>query len=92
MRSRWKGAYISDELISLYNSKQLKNNQVFCRSSTILESFVGMDVNVHNGLTFYPLHITQEMVGFKFGEFIFTKKTGTFIHKNQLKKQESKKR
>lgn len=51
-----------------------------------------MDVNVHNGLTFYPLNITQEMVGFKFGEFIFTKKTGTLIHKNQLKKQESKKR
>ncbi len=90
MRSSWKGKFITNEIVNLYKSSDLNKASVFSRDATILSEFVGLDLSVHNGMTFYPIHVTPEMVGYKFGEFIFTKKTGTFIHKNQLKKQANK--
>jgi small subunit ribosomal protein S19 len=76
----------------LYKKSLLNKAHVFSRDATILAEFVGLDIAVHNGMSFYPLSITPEMVGFKFGEFVFTKKTGSAIHKNQLKKLEKKSR
>ncbi len=90
MRSRWKGKYITNEILSLYKDGTLNKAMVFSRDATILEEFVGFEVSIHNGLNFYPFIITPDMVSFKFGEFVFTKKTGTAIHRNQLKKLDKK--
>jgi ribosomal protein S19 len=37
-----------------------------------------MKVKIYNGQKFYDLHITSEMVGYKFGFFIFTRKLHVF--------------
>eukprot|EP00462_Mataza_sp_D1_P001107 CAMPEP_0175091316 /NCGR_PEP_ID=MMETSP0086_2-20121207/1832_1 /TAXON_ID=136419 /ORGANISM="Unknown Unknown, Strain D1" /LENGTH=59 /DNA_ID=CAMNT_0016364039 /DNA_START=168 /DNA_END=347 /DNA_ORIENTATION=+ len=40
----------------------------------ITKEHVGFRYEIHNGRTFDPLEVTNEMVGRKFGEFSFTRK------------------
>ncbi|MCB9706147.1 MAG: 30S ribosomal protein S19 [Myxococcales bacterium] len=47
--------------------------KTWSRRSTILPTFVGANVMVHNGHKFIPLFITENMVGHKFGEFAPTR-------------------
>jgi len=53
------------------------------RSSTIVESFIGKTIAVHNGKVSERLLITPEMFGYKLGCFIFTKKLGKSIHNSE---------
>ena len=46
------------------------------RSSTILSTFVGKTFLVHNGKNFTIVNITDEMVGYKLGEFAITRTRG----------------
>ncbi len=39
------------------------------RASTITPDMVGMTIAVHNGKTFIPVYVTENMVGHKLGEF-----------------------
>ncbi|MCB0761652.1 MAG: 30S ribosomal protein S19 [Flavobacteriales bacterium] len=43
--------------------------KTWSRSSTITPDFVGMTIGVHNGKTFVPVYVTENMVGHKLGEF-----------------------
>jgi len=43
--------------------------KTWSRRSTIVPEFVGLTIAVHNGKKFIPVYITEEMVGFKLGEF-----------------------
>ena len=43
--------------------------QTWSRRSTITPEFVGLNFNVHNGKTFVPVYVTENMVGHKLGEF-----------------------
>tara|TARA_R110001592_G_scaffold275133_3_gene542162 strand:- start:6182 stop:6337 length:156 start_codon:yes stop_codon:yes gene_type:complete len=47
----------------------------------ILPSFIGLTISVYNGLKYKKLYITENMVGHKLGEFVFTRKIGKKIHK-----------
>lgn len=63
-----------------------KNNtpiQTTARSCTILPSFVGLTFQVHNGLEFFSVAITEDMVGYKLGDFVPTRKRFSF--KGELK-------
>ncbi len=44
------------------------------RSSTILPDFLGCKFEVHNGRSYVPLEVTEEMIGHRFGEFALTRK------------------
>jgi small subunit ribosomal protein S19 len=48
--------------------------KTWSRSSTITPDFVGMTIGVHNGKTFIPVYVTENMVGHKLGEFSPTRK------------------
>lgn len=48
------------------------------RSCTILPSFVGKKFMVHNGKSYIPVTVAEEMVGRKLGEFAATKKPAIF--------------
>ena len=39
------------------------------RASMISPDFVGQTIAVHNGKTFIPVYVTENMVGHKLGEF-----------------------
>lgn len=84
-RAKWKGPYVSKNLIEKFKSKKNQRNkkeiQIMFRDSTILPNFVNHIFQVHNGKNFSKLVIKEEMIGKKFGEFSPTRKTFSFKKK-----------
>lgn len=68
-----------------------KTFAIFKKSSTIREPFFLRSVQIHDGLFFQRLVIKKAMLFFKFGQFVFTKRMGHYIHKdNKLAKKKAK--
>ncbi|AFJ90824.1 30S ribosomal protein S19 [Blattabacterium sp. (Blaberus giganteus)] len=76
-RSLKKGPYVSQQLHKkvLKNIKLDKKNVIktWSRPTTILPDFVGQTFSVHNGKQFINVHITENMIGHKLGEFAPTR-------------------
>ena len=72
-RSVKKGPYVQEALlkkVQVLSSKNMKQVvKTWSRASTILPEFVGHTFAVHNGNKFVPVHVTENMVGHKLGEF-----------------------
>jgi small subunit ribosomal protein S19 len=71
-RSLKKGPYIEPSLAKKVQAAQEGNKGViktWSRRSTISPDFVGLNFAVHNGNKFVPVHVTENMVGHKLGEF-----------------------
>jgi small subunit ribosomal protein S19 len=47
--------------------------KTWARRSTITPDYVGHTFAVHNGKSFIPVYVTENMVGHKFGEFAPTR-------------------
>ena len=45
----------------------------YSRRSTVIPSMVGLTFAIYNGRKFIPVHITEQMVGHKLGEFSHTR-------------------
>ena len=77
-RSIWKGPFVDPSLISkvekLKNDSNRPQIKTWSRNSTIIPEFVGHSFLIHNGRTFIPITISEEMVGHKLGEFSPTRK------------------
>ncbi|KAG9292831.1 hypothetical protein G9A89_016193 [Geosiphon pyriformis] len=77
-RSAWKGPYFV-QFPGLRQALATKAPiKTHARSCTILPSFVGIKFLVHNGKTYIPVLISEEMIGHKLGEFSPTRKRFTF--------------
>lgn len=72
-RSLKKGPYIHYKLERkvFQNIESGKKGVVktYSRASMISPDFVGQTIAVHNGRTFVPVFVTENMVGHKLGEF-----------------------
>ena len=71
-RSVWKGPFVDGYLIKKAAAAGGNRNhaiKTWSRRSTILPTFVGLTFQVHNGNKFIPVHVSEEMVGHKLGEF-----------------------
>jgi small subunit ribosomal protein S19 len=72
-RSLKKGPYVDmkllDKIDKLNDANQKKPIKTWARRSTITPDFVGHTFNIHNGKTFIPVFVTENMVGHKLGEF-----------------------
>ena len=72
-RSLKKGPYIPQHLekkvTRMLESKKKTVIKTWARSCTIAPDFVGHTFAVHNGKKFFPVFITENMVGHKLGEF-----------------------
>ncbi len=72
-RSIKKGPYVAHKLLAkVAKSKESNRKSViktWSRSSMIIPDFVGVTIAVHNGKTFVPVFVTENMVGHKLGEF-----------------------
>jgi len=82
MRSIWKGPYFSQKIyknITVQTSKKIYFLKK--KNSVIVPEFVNKKFKVYNGKTFFDLHVTANMVGYKFGFFIFTRKIHIFKQK-----------
>lgn len=73
-RSLKKGPYIYHKLLlklakSKESTKRKSVIKTWSRSSMIIPDMVGETIAVHNGKTFVPVFVTENMVGHKLGEF-----------------------
>ena len=76
-RVKWKGPYIKNKLLdNIKNSILIYKNDIktTSKNSVILPKFVGLTIQVYNGKTFIAIKIVDEMVGYRLGEFILTRK------------------
>ena len=79
-RSLKKGPYCSPKLLAKVEKAREKVGaagrvviQTWSRRSTVMPDFVGATLMVHNGKTFVPVLVTENMVGHKLGEFAPTR-------------------
>jgi len=86
-RSLWKGPYVSASVLKLAESPKKKNIQIWSRASVIPGFLIGQTVLVYNGKEFKKNLITRDKIGFKFGEFSFTRK---YINKQKTSKKNNK--
>ena len=70
-RSIWKGPVVPPRITKRSDRKKIL---IWARNIMIPSHLIGLDVYVYNGNEFKRLFISREKVGFKFGEFIFTRK------------------
>ena len=79
-RSLKKGPYVFDRLLN--RVKELNKNgkkevlKTWSRRSTIYPDLIGHTFAVQTGKEFFPVYVTEDMVGHKFGEFALTRKFG----------------
>lgn len=72
-RSVKKGPYVFhrllDKVYKTQDSKKKKVIKTYSRESMVIPDMVGLTIAVHNGKTFVPVLITENLVGHKLGEF-----------------------
>ena len=76
-RSVKKGPYVDPKLYariqSMNESGEKRVLKTWSRASTIFPEFVGHTIAVHDGRKHVPVYITEDMVGYKLGEFAPTR-------------------
>lgn len=76
-RSAWKGPFVDGYLLKkadvVRESGRKELIKTWSRRSTVLPQFVGLTFAVHNGHKFIPVHVSENMIGHKFGEFAPTR-------------------
>lgn len=77
-RSLRKGAFIDESLFNkvekIVEGKAPKRPiKTWSRRSTIYPNFIGLTFQVHNGKQFIDVFVTEDMVGYKLGEFAPTR-------------------
>jgi len=92
-RSLKKGPYLHPSLVKWINRAKQGSHKgpikTWARSSMIIPEMVGLTFLVHNGKKFNAVYVTENMVGFRLGEFSPTR---TFtMHSGHRKEQAVKK-
>lgn len=77
-RSKYKGPFFK---VNFIKKKwiRIKNKNL-----TILPEYIKHSVSIYNGKRFINLKIKKNMIGFKFGEFIYTRKKHIYIKKKKI--------
>jgi small subunit ribosomal protein S19 len=72
-RSIKKGPYVEDSLMKKFKKVVETGSKqpivTWSRRSVIGPAFVGYTISIHNGKKHVPVFITENMVGYKLGEF-----------------------
>ena len=80
-RSIKKGPFVDESLLkkaeAMNKAARKQPIKTWSRRSMITPEFVGLTFSIHNGKTFLPIFITENMVGHRLGEFAPTR---TFKH------------
>jgi small subunit ribosomal protein S19 len=76
-RSVSKGPFIDEHLMNKVQSaaqdKSRKPIKTWSRRSMVIPDMIGLTIAVHNGRQHVPIFITEDMVGYKLGEFAPTR-------------------
>jgi len=70
-RSVWKGPFVDGYLLAKAEKATGGRSAIktWSRRSTVMPQFIGLTFQVHNGKTFIPVTVSEDMVGHKLGEF-----------------------
>jgi len=91
-RSIWKLPYIS---LLFFQNRFLKNGDIIrnirIRNSLIPSLFMDSRIKLHvfNGIWYISLNLSHLMIGCKFGEFSYTKRSDKQTHLKQKRKKKS---
>ncbi len=86
VRSKWKVPFVDYNLLkNIIKNKKRFVIRTKSRSSIILQSFIGLVIQVYTGRKYVNVYVNEKMVGCKLGEFSFTRKIGK-IHQKKEKK------
>jgi small subunit ribosomal protein S19 len=76
-RSIKKGPFVDAHLLKKVETVRATNDKrpvkTWSRRSTVVPTFVGLTIAVHNGKQHIPVYISENMVGHKLGEFALTR-------------------
>jgi len=76
-RSLKKGPYVDPKLLKKIDQMNASGAKrvirTWSRRSMISPEFVGHTLSIHNGNKFFPVYISENMVGHKLGEFAPTR-------------------
>lgn len=74
-RSLWKTPRLLVG-VTPQHTKDVKNHvlRTCLRAAMISPDRTGQIIHVHNGHRFIPVHITEKRIGYKYGQFVLTKK------------------
>jgi len=76
-RSLKKGPYVFHKLLDKVEAAQTGSKKsvikTWSRASMVIPQMVGLTIAVHNGRSFVPVYVTENMVGHKLGEFALTR-------------------
>jgi small subunit ribosomal protein S19 len=76
-RSIKKGPFVDNHLVKKVEKAVATSDKrpikTWSRRSMILPEMVGLTIAVHNGRLHVPVYITENMVGYKLGEFAITR-------------------
>ena len=76
-RSIKKGPFVDLHLLKKVETVRATSDKrpvkTWSRRSTVLPTFVGLTIAVHNGKQHIPVYISENMVGHKLGEFALTR-------------------
>lgn len=86
-RSQWKGCFISRSLLN--EKKILKKKEIIVRDrhSSIPLFLLGKYVSIYTGRVFIRIYISREKIGFKFGDFVFTRRHNKKVKKSTKPKK-----
>ena len=76
-RSIKKGPFVDNHLLKKVEKASATSDKrpikTWSRRSMIIPDMVGLTIAVHNGRLHVPVYITENMVGYKLGEFAVTR-------------------
>lgn len=72
-RVSWKPLYIHSDFIQQKNSNATEII-LYNRATVITKQMIGIKVQIYNGIRFFPINITSDMLGHRVGEFAPTRK------------------
>ncbi len=76
-RSLRKGPFVDDHLMkkvqTALDSNDKKPIKTWSRRSMVVPEMIGLTIAVHNGRVHVPIHVNEQMVGHKLGEFAPTR-------------------
>ena len=76
-RGVWKGPFVHPSLLKKIDKLKDQTKKMpiktWSRNSTIIPESVGHSFLIHNGKSFIPITVSEEMVGHKLGEFAPTR-------------------
>ena len=76
-RSSWKPLYLSNEIATQIKEKSVnKLDELFAynRATVLTQQMLGSKINIYNGIRFYTLVVSSDMLGHRLGEFSPTRK------------------